>query len=87
MRLRLRLGWFNMPELAKLETSNMKHALVLTVVAAASGACVAQTAVPNSVTLYGLVDVGVQRVTVYKNGTDTALVSGISRPCQSCTAR
>jgi len=55
----------------------MKHALVLTLVAAASGACLAQTAVPNSVTLYGIVDVGVQRVSGYRNGTDTALVSGI----------
>ena len=55
----------------------MKRALVLTLVAAASGACLAQTAVPNSVTLYGIIDVGVQRVSGYKNGTDTALVSGI----------
>lgn len=77
MRVRLRLEWFNMPELEKLETPNMKRALVLTLVAAASGACLAQTAVPNSVTLYGIVDVGVQRVTGYRNGTDTALVSGI----------
>ena len=51
--------------------------LTLTLLAAASGACVAQTATPNSVTLYGIVDVGVQRVSGYKNGTDTALVSGI----------
>ncbi len=55
----------------------MKRALVLTLVAAASGACLAQTAVPNSVTLYGIVDVGVQRVTGYRNGADTALISGI----------
>lgn len=55
----------------------MYKALTLTLLAAASGACVAQTATPNSVTLYGIVDVGVQRVSGYKNGTDTALVSGI----------
>ena len=55
----------------------MNKALTLTLLAAASSACVAQTATPNSVTLYGIVDVGVQRVSGYKNGTDTALVSGI----------
>jgi predicted porin len=66
-----------MPELSNMEILNMKNALVLTLVAAASGACLAQTAVPNSVTLYGIVDVGVQRVSGYAKGTDTALVSGI----------
>ena len=55
----------------------MYKALTLTLLAAASGACVAQTATPNSVTLYGIVDVGIQRVTGYARGTDTALVSGI----------
>ena len=55
----------------------MKHALSLTLLALASGACIAQTAVPNNVTLYGIVDVGVQRVTGYAKGTDNALVSGI----------
>jgi predicted porin len=55
----------------------MKRVLALTLIAAASGACVAQTAVPNSVTLYGIIDVGVQRVSGYAKGTDTALVSGI----------
>ena len=37
----------------------------------------AQTAVPNSVTLYGIVDAGVSRVSGLRQGTDTALVSGI----------
>ena len=55
----------------------MKQLFALTLIAAASGACLAQTTVPNSVTLYGIVDVGVQRVTGYAKGTDTALVSGI----------
>jgi predicted porin len=55
----------------------MNKALTLTLLAAASGAALAQTAPPNSVTLYGIVDVGVQRVSGYKAGTDTALVSGI----------
>lgn len=55
----------------------MKKVLALSLLAAASGAALAQTAPPNSVTLYGIVDVGVQRVTGYKAGTDTALVSGI----------
>ncbi|MES2959829.1 MAG: porin, partial [Pseudomonadota bacterium] len=55
----------------------MNKTLTLTLLAAASGAAMAQSATPNSVTLYGLVDVGVQRVTGYAKGTDTALVSGI----------
>ena len=55
----------------------MKKTLALTLMAAASGACLAQSATPNSVTLYGIVDVGIQRVTGYARGTDTALVSGI----------
>jgi len=55
----------------------MNKALTLTLLAAACGTCLAQTATPNSVTLYGIVDVGVQRVTGYAKGTDTALVSGI----------
>ena len=55
----------------------MKKTLALTLLAAVSSACLAQTAPPNTVTLYGLIDVGVQRVTGYKKGTDTALVSGI----------
>lgn len=55
----------------------MHKAFTLTLLAAASSAAVAQTAIPNSVTLYGIVDVGVQRVTGYAKGTDTALVSGI----------
>ncbi len=53
----------------------MKRVLVPTLVAAACGAAMAQTA--PGVTLYGIVDVGVQRVSGYKGGTDTALVSGI----------
>lgn len=56
----------------------MKNLLVLSALAAGSVAALAQTpAVPNSVTLYGIIDVGVQRVTGYRQGTDTALVSGI----------
>ena len=55
----------------------MKTALTLTVLAAACSASVAQTAAPNSVTLYGIVDVGVQRVSGYAKGTDNSLVSGI----------
>ena len=55
----------------------MKQLFALTLIAAASGSCLAQTTVPNSVTLYGIVDVGVQRVSGYAKGTDTALVSGI----------
>ena len=55
----------------------MNKALTVTLLAAACGACMAQTATPNAVTLYGIVDVGVQRVSGYKAGTDTALVSGI----------
>lgn len=55
----------------------MKKILSSTVLAAVSATCGAQTAVPNNVTLYGIVDVGVQRVTGYAKGTDTALVSGI----------
>ena len=55
----------------------MNKALTLTLLAAASGACMAQTAVPNSVTLYGIVDAGVSRVSGLRQGSDTALVSGI----------
>jgi len=55
----------------------MNKTLTLTVLAAACSAGMAQTAIPNSVTLYGIVDAGVQRVTGYAKGTDTALVSGI----------
>ena len=45
--------------------------------------CLALACVPalaqsqSTVTVYGIVDVGVQRVTGYKKGADTALVSGI----------
>ncbi|MDP1690756.1 MAG: porin [Burkholderiaceae bacterium] len=55
----------------------MNKAFALSLLAAASGACMAQIAPPNSIQLYGIVDVGVQRVTGYAKGTDTALVSGI----------
>ncbi|MEO5771384.1 MAG: porin [Burkholderiaceae bacterium] len=56
----------------------MKNLLVLSALALGSTAALAQTAtVPNSVTLYGIIDVGVQRVTGYAKGTDTALISGI----------
>ena len=53
----------------------MKRFLVPTLIAAACGAAMAQSA--PTVTLYGIVDVGVQRVSGYKQGTDTSLVSGI----------
>ena len=53
----------------------MKRILVPTLIAAACGAAMAQSA--PTVTLYGIVDVGVQRVSGYKQGTDTSLVSGI----------
>ena len=52
-----------------------KSILTLSALSAACVASVAQGA--NTVTLYGIVDVGVQRVTGYAKGTDTALVSGI----------
>jgi predicted porin len=52
----------------------MKRAFVPTLIALACGAAAAQT---SSVTLYGIVDAGVQRVTGYSGGTDTKLVSGI----------
>jgi predicted porin len=55
----------------------MKKAFTLTMLAAVSGACLAQSAVPNSVTLYGIVDVGVQRVSGYAGGTNNSVVSGI----------
>ena len=57
----------------------MKSLLVSSVLAAASAAALAQTPppVPNNVTLYGIIDVGVQRVSGYAKGTDTALISGI----------
>jgi predicted porin len=47
----------------------------LSLVAVASMSAFAQS--EPSVTIYGIVDAGVQRVTGYKKGTDTALVSGI----------
>jgi predicted porin len=53
----------------------MKRVLVPTLITLACGAALAQST--SSVTLYGIVDVGVQRVTGYAKGTDTALVSGI----------
>jgi len=54
----------------------MKSAITLTLLAAACGASFAQTPV-SSVTLYGIVDAGISRVSGLKQGTDTALVSGI----------
>ena len=53
----------------------MKRFLVPTLIAAACGAVMAQSA--PTVTLDGIVEVGVQRVSGYKQGTDTSLVSGI----------
>jgi len=55
----------------------MKRMLVPTLIAAACGAAMAQTAPASSLRLYGIVDVGVQRVTGYAAGTDNAVVSGI----------
>ena len=54
-----------------------KSAFVLTVLAAAGSASVAQMAPSNSIQLYGIVDAGIQHVTGYRQGSDTALVSGI----------
>ncbi len=53
-----------------------KTVFALTALALASSAVWAQST-SDSVTLYGIVDVGVQRVSGYAKGTDTALVSGI----------
>ena len=53
----------------------MKRVLVPTLMAMACGAAMAQST--SSVTLYGIVDAGIQHVTGYKKGSDTALVSGI----------
>ena len=54
----------------------MKNVLTLTLLAAASAACVAQTAAPgSSVTLYGIADAGLSYVTGTNNKTQ--LVSGI----------
>jgi predicted porin len=55
------------------ETTPMKRALALSTLALAASAACAQ----SSVQIYGIVDAGVQRVTGYRQGTDTALVSGI----------
>lgn len=54
----------------------MKSAFVATALTAASCACLAQT-VPNSVTMYGILDAGVQNVSGYRGGSNTSLVSGI----------
>jgi predicted porin len=51
----------------------MKRTLAFSILAVAASAACAQ----SSVQLYGIVDAGVQRVTGYRQGTDTALVSGI----------
>lgn len=53
----------------------MKRIFALTSLALACGASLAQST--NSVTLYGLLDVGVNRVTGLRGGTNNQLVSGI----------
>jgi GBP family porin len=55
----------------------MNKTLALGVLAAASSSCFAQASPPNSITLYGIVDAGIQHVTGYKGGSNTSLVSGI----------
>ena len=55
----------------------MKNALTLTLLAAASGACLAQTGTQDGVILDGIIDVGVQNVSGYAGGSNTSLVSGI----------
>jgi predicted porin len=55
----------------------MKKPLTLTLLAVAGSAALAQTAMTPSVTLYGIVDAGIQHVTGYRQGSDTSLVSGI----------
>jgi predicted porin len=65
-----------MPEGKNTEIAPMKNVLALSVLAAACSASMAQS-VPNGVTLYGIVDVGVQNVSGYAGGTNTSLVSGI----------
>jgi predicted porin len=55
----------------------MKRTLVPTLLTAVSTACLAQVAVPNGITLYGIVDVGVQSVSGYAGGSNTSIVSGI----------
>jgi GBP family porin len=55
----------------------MKRALSVTLLAAASSACLAQTATQDGVVVYGIIDVGVQNVSGYAAGTDNAVVSGI----------
>ena len=53
----------------------MKRLLVPTLIAAACGATMAQTAAPNSVTLYGIADAGVMHVT--GTTSSNSVVSGI----------
>jgi predicted porin len=52
----------------------MKRILALTTLAAACSSCLAQS---DTVTLYGLVDAGVNRVTGLRGGTNNQVVSGI----------
>jgi predicted porin len=55
----------------------MKNAFALTLLAAASGACLAQTGTQDGVVVYGIIDVGVQNVSGYAGGSNTSVVSGI----------
>lgn len=55
----------------------MRRIFTLSLLAAASGACFAQAAPTSSVTLYGIVDAGVQQTTGLKGGSVKQLVSGI----------
>jgi predicted porin len=70
-------AWMKISELTKtLETDSMKRALTLTALASACSASMAQS-VPNNVTMYGVLDAGVQSVSGYAGGTNTSLVSGV----------
>ena len=54
------------------------RAFALSLLALTGGAACAQTpAAPSSVTLYGIVDAGIQHTTGYQGGSINGLVSGI----------
>ena len=55
----------------------MNKTFTLTLLTAACSASLAQTAPANTVTVYGILDAGVQRVTGYAGGANTSVVSGI----------
>ena len=55
----------------------MNKTFTLTLLTAACSASLAQTVPANTVTVYGILDAGVQRVTGYAGGANTSVVSGI----------